>query len=262
MEIIPAILLETLMVTFPPTPTRWSTPTPVPLPTFTPYSSRTPFPSLTPLGTVLPGVETPETTGVTRAPTEPGETLVPSSPDGQPVSFSGGSGIQMFSLDGVEGPSVVMMRHAGPERFEVQLFSAKMASLGSLISTTGPYLGARPLNFAGSNAKTMTVRTSGVWQMDILPLAEAHSIIVPDAIEGEGDDVVLLAGGEPGQVMISATGESGLFVIEGFSRDPLRSLGDLLTATLPYSGTLQVDPGVKLLVIEVTGPWKLQLSGR
>lgn len=260
MEIIPAILQETLQVTFPSPPTRRPTSTPISPPTFTPYSSRTPFPSLTPRGTGVAGMETPGTQEGTRSPTRPGETTTPLPPGGQPVTFSGVGGVQVVTMDRSDGPSVAMLRHDGAERFEVVLSSANMASLGALISTDGPYLGVRPLNFDRPYARTMTIRASGAWQIDILPLADAHSVVVPDTIEGVGDDVVLLQGGEPAQVIVTAGGDSGYFVVESFLMDPLRSLGQLIVASAPYSGTVQMDPTTGLLVIEASGPWEIQVT--
>ena len=82
---------------------------------------------------------------------------------------------------------------------------------------------------------------------------------IPGTIQGNGDDVIFLKGSNPDLLKADATKDDGNFAIWGYSTNG-RDL--VINEIAPYSGTVILDPGTKVLVIQADKQWSLEITTR
>lgn len=219
--------------TFTPTP---SAPTNTPRPTFTatPQDTPTPLPSPT---------DTP-------SPTPPPE----------PISLSG-SGDSVIDFEKWTGPAIAQIsgNQAGNGNFAIYAHTENDRDL--IVNTIDPYSGIVPLDFAsGQQTTRFEINAPGDWSITILPLSAARVLNVPGQIQGQGDDVIALDGGQPDIAAISGnqTG-AGNFAIYAYTPNDR----DLIVNTIdPYSGSVPLDSNALVLVIHAVEDWTIDITAR
>lgn len=128
-----------------------------------------------------------------------------------------------------------------------------------LINTIGSYQGTVPLDFSSDEQTSrLEIKSSGSWEVQILPLSSARTGTVPGVISGNSDDVVILTGEKPDLLKATSTGESNFIVWSYSSSD--RDL--IFNEIAPYSGTAMLDSSTIVLTITVEGDWSLEVTAR
>ncbi len=171
--------------------------------------------------------------------------------------FEGSGDGELALLPGTVGAALARIAVADLQRFTVVAFDVDGKPLGTVVDTTHPYTGSRPLNFeAGPPAVRLQVTTDGDWTIDVADLDEAPRVSAPGHYEGVGDQV-LIVGGDPTRGRFRATATTGRFVVEGYGifKAPL------VDEPSPYSGTV-VTPREARYVLEIRaeGEWSADLK--
>ena len=95
----------------------------------------------------------------------------------------------------LESNQVAVARIVTNDRAEitVRALAATGSPLATLVSTTGPYSGVRPVNLeVGNDPKQLDVEHEGAWAIDIAPLSNAPRISVAEQYDGVGDAVLVV----------------------------------------------------------------------
>ena len=184
---------------------------------------------------------------------EPTPTTIP-----DPITLTG-TGDSDVEFSKWKGPAVISATHDGDGKFVIENFSKNNQKIGTIIDTTGYYVGSLPLDFLSSEQSgSFKVTASGIWEIQIIPLDLARSEIVPALIEGDGDDVVIFFEEHPDQMVVDASMTSGNFIIWAYGKKGERNL--LVKEKAPYSGTLVAPPDTNSIVISTYGPWSIDIS--
>jgi hypothetical protein len=187
----------------------------------------------------------------------PTETPGPVIPD--PI-LELGSGDGVVNIDKWTGPAIISATHDGDGNFTITNFSAANARLGQLVNVTGPYYGTLPLDFMASEQTTrLEITATGAWEIQIIPIEQARTESLPTTIEGYGDDVIVLTGGDPDQLKIDASGSTDAFVVNGFGSG---NWYQLLSKTAPYTGTINATAGTTTLAVTANGSWSIEVTTR
>jgi len=218
--------------------------------TETPNSQLTVIPSATnPHPTASPTQDLTLTDELT-----PEETDIP-----EPISLTG-TGSDDVNFSKWDGPAVVSVTHDGDGTFELSNYSKTSQKLGTLVSTTGFYVGSLALDFNLNQKSTnFHITASGDWEIQIIPLALARVENIPALIEGDGDDVIEILDTQPDQLKIDASLAEGSFTMWAYNK---KTLTLLIKTTAPYSGTLVAPPGTTTIVVTTVGPWSMDTTAR
>jgi hypothetical protein len=131
--------------------------------------------------------------------------------------------------------------------------------LVSALSSTEPYSGIVPFNFNAEYATRLEIQATDSWAIQILPLSQARVLTVPGAIQGSGDEVIVLAGGTPDTASVSGNSASRFFAVIPYERNANR-LFSVVSSTEPYEGTVIVDRSAAILEIQAIGDWSIQIA--
>lgn len=130
-----------------------------------------------------------------------------------------------------------------------------------MVNTIGAYDGYRPLDFIdGENTTRFQIESGGQWTIEILPFMLAlsdHMLEAPGTYEGTGDDVIFLMGETPDIATIKSGPERDNFVIKSYGREGTNLLVNEIS---PYEGVVIVSRDSRVLVVEASGPWTIEIS--
>lgn len=192
----------------------------------------------------------------------PAQTATPSAtatPPREPVLHSG-RGDSVFYPQKWIGPAVVRIDcdGAGPLTVWTQNDNAEREDL--LVNVVGPYHGNSVIDLLGSQRiLRFEVRTAEFWTIEVLPLSAAMHLTIPGAIQGAGDDVVVLEGPfAPDLLAVDAGTATGNFSVlaYGIQRD------QVIAAVAPYTGTVSIRRDTTVLAVRSNGPWRLEITTR
>jgi len=170
-----------------------------------------------------------------------------------------GSGNSTVNIDKWDGPAILSATYDGDGSFTITNYSASNVKLYQM-ATTGPYYGTLPLDFLPSEKTSrFEVTATGSWELQVIPIDQARTEYLPTSIEGYGDDVIMLADGEPDQLKIDASGSTDKFVITGFRSG---NWYQIVSKTAPYTGTVTANPGTTALVVSANGSWSIDVTVR
>jgi len=229
-----------------------------------PTLAPSPTDTMVPTATLTPTVTfTPKPTNTPRPTNTPSPTPT-FTPTPAPIVLKG-SGDSVVDVDKWDGPALLKIKYRGYGNFVIWNYGANGEKIDLLVNTIGNYEGTRPLDFLdGEFTRRLQIEAAGKWEIQILPLREVRQEKIPGTIEGQGDDVVYIAGnGTPDLLKVDASKAKGNFAVWGYgaSRDLL------VNEIAPYTGTTVIPSdvpvsGKMLLVIEAEGPWSLQITTR
>ncbi|MBI2839232.1 MAG: IPT/TIG domain-containing protein [Acidobacteria bacterium] len=186
--------------------------------------------------------------------------LLCSAPISSAQSWSGSGDFVIDSSRPATPALVRITGNAGSDYFGVVSYTSSGGYIDLLANTTDPYDGIRPLDFEGTHAGRFEITATGAWAIEILPVSAAHSIVVPGAYAGSGDDVVALSGGTPNTANISGNAADRYFGVISYSRTG-NWLDLLVNTTSPYSGTVIVPSTTGCLDVQAVGPWSINVNG-
>lgn len=211
-----------------------------PTSTNVPKATRTPKPSNTP------------------RPTNTSTTAPTKTPAPEPITLSG-SGDDIVDFVKWEGAAIGIFTNSGSSNFIVKSFDQAGEYVDLLINTIGSYQGTVPIDFSSDEQTSrLEIKSSGSWEVQILPIDYARTETVPGIITGNTDDVVILTGEDPDLVKATSTGKSNFIVISYSPSD--RDL--IFNEISPYSGTAMLDSSTILLTISAEGDWSLEVTAR
>jgi hypothetical protein len=227
-------------------PTITDTPEP-PTPTIT----LTPLPSDTPLPT---STFTPKSTYTSR----PTNTRAPTrTPTPEPILLSG-SGDSVVDIDR-DRIGIMHITYSGRRNFIVESYDANGEEIELLVNTIGDYEGTIFFNIRDDDdIARLSIKSSGDWTIEVLPLSMTRHENIPGTITGKGDDVVYLTGGTPDILIIDASITSRNFIIFAWGDD--RDL--VVNEIAPYTGTVIVSSSTMLLEIKADGDWSIEVKAR
>jgi hypothetical protein len=175
-----------------------------------------------------------------------------------PVTLSG-SGDSVVNVAKWEGPAIVHITYNGGRNFAVWNYDADGKMIDLLVNTIGRYEGTRPLDFLGEHTTRFVIKSSGPWEIQVLPLQRIRRVNIPGTFQGKGDDVVYLQGaGKPDVLKVDASKARSNFVIWAYGKK--RDL--VVNEIAPYTGVTIVDMDTFLLVIEAEGNWSIEVTTR
>jgi hypothetical protein len=180
-----------------------------------------------------------------------------SAPETEPIIFTG-TGDSIVDIDKPSGPMLVhIVGNTSSRYFGVISYDINNERIDLLVNTTEPYDGIRPLDFLDDQwTARFEVSARGEWTIEVLPLSHIRYVEVPGIIEGNGDDVFLLAGGTPDLAIIKGNEEGRYFGVIGWY--PSRDL--LVNTTDPYEGTVMLDQDTVIIEVIATGAWQIEIT--
>lgn len=235
-----------------PEPTATSEPTQTLVPTNTPPPTATPEPTNTPKPT-----DTPEPTNTPR----PTETSTP-YPEYQSYR---GTGDSVIDIEPYVGPAAVhVVGNESGAHFAVKSYGPDNEEIHLLVNTTDPYDGSRPINLvSGEEVRRLQVTATGDWRVEVIPLtgsmyALEHHMTVPDTLNGDGDDVIVLTGQTPDLMRALGNEAAHHFAIRAYSVDEGIEL--LVNTTEPYDGMSLLDPSTAMLEVIASDAWTIEVT--
>lgn len=217
----------------------------------------------------LPNTSTPTSTNAPKAtrtpkpsntprPTNTSTTAPTKTPAPEPITLSG-SGDDIVDFVKWEGAAIGIFTNSGSSNFIVKSFDQAGEYVDLLINTIGSYQGTVPIDFSSDEQTSrLEIKSSGSWEVQVLPIDYARTETVPGIFTGNTDDVVILTGGKPDLIKATSTGESN-FIVWSFSSSG-RDL--IFNEIAPYSGTAMLDSSTILLTISAEGDWSLEITAR
>lgn len=220
-------------------------------------SEATATPTATVAETAIPATRALESTSTAPVPTASASPTA--TPPREPIAHSG-IGDSVFYPQKWVGPAVVRISYDGPGPLTVWTQNDEAEREDMLVNVVGPYQGSCVIDLFGSQRiLRFEVRTAGAWTIEVLPLSSAMHLTIPGAIQGAGDDVVVLDGPFPPDLLIvDAPLVTGTFSVlsYGSQRD------GVIGASGPYSGTVSIPSETTVLAVKALGPWRLEITTR
>jgi hypothetical protein len=218
--------------------------TPTEEPTNTPEPANTPEPTAT--ATPIPPTPTP-------SPVPPTPTATPAP---EPKAYSG-SGSDVIDIEKPGGVDSVAIAHitgnAGSSYFGVTSFDDAGKQIDLLVNTTDPYDGVVLIDVRKNDKTTrLQIESDGDWTIEILPLSSARRVAVPGAVDGTGDDVIIVDG-TPDTAKISGNADGNYFGVWAYGK----SADLLVNTTDPYEGRVIVGKDTSVIEISAEGGWQI-----
>lgn len=217
------------------------------MPTNTPRPTNTSMPTSTPRPTNTP---------------RPTATF---TPEPEPIVLSG-TGDSVVDVEKWDSAAIARINNNGGGNFIVQNYNANGEQIELLVNTIGNYEGVVLLDILESQLTTrFEIKSSGQWEIEVLPLEQARSGDYPGIFEGNGDDVLLLFGtGKPDLLKVDASQAEANFIVFGFGskRDLLVNEIAPYTGVVILPGNLPTTNGVLILAITATGNWSLEVTAK
>ena len=191
-------------------------------------------------------------------PTNPPLPTITLIPEPNPVTFTG-SGDSIVDFDNHFEIAIVHITGNATSRFFAVInYDGSGNKIDLLVNTTDPYDGIRPLDFGDNRTVRFEVQAIGDWKIEVLPFSMAHTLNVPGVITGNGDDVILLAGGTPDLATVTGNEESRFFAVLGYGHGK----DVLVNTTEPYQGTVILSPDTLVLEIQANGKWSIDVTAK
>jgi hypothetical protein len=125
----------------------------------------------------------------------------------------------------------------------------------TLVVTTRPYDGVRPLDWHGEESTGFEIRATGPWRIETLPTSAIPTFT--NSFNGNGSMVVHFTG--TGSLVEITGNNNGLhFQVRALSADGAQHR--LVDTTSPYAGSCQISRGPQLFEIQATGPWTITIK--
>ncbi len=167
-------------------------------------------------------------------------------PDAAPVKLSGsGDSIQDVSAWPQIPGLMIVEGNASSRYFGIVPYDQGGNGLSSLVNATDPYNAITPFNFDGQYATRLEIKANDAWTIQIVPLSQARQLTVPGAIQGNGDDVIVLTGATPDTANVTGNSDSRYFGIVAYEAGT-NSLGSIVNTTDPYQGTVIVERSARI----------------
>jgi hypothetical protein len=125
----------------------------------------------------------------------------------------------------------------------------------TLVVTTRPYDGVRPLDWDSEESTGFEIRATGPWRIETLPMSAIPTFT--NSFNGKGNMVVHFTG--TGSLVEITGNNKGLH----FQVRVLSSYGAqhrLVDTTSPYAGSCQISQGPQLFEIQAAGPWTITIK--
>jgi len=125
----------------------------------------------------------------------------------------------------------------------------------TLVVTTRPYDGVRPLDWESEESTGFEIRATGPWRIEALPMSAIPTFT--NSFNGKGNMVVHFTG--TGSLVEITGNNKGLH----FQVRALSSYGAqyrLVDTTSPYAGSCQISQGPQLFEIQAAGPWTITIK--
>jgi hypothetical protein len=225
---------STPTATTPPEPVEEEPTSPPAIPTATtiPTITQTSTPSLTSTATTIPTFTLTFT--VTPTATPPFEKIVLT-----------GTGDSIVDVDKPADPAIIHITgNSAKDNFIVESYD------------TEPYDGWRPLDvFDNQHTFRLQITAVGDWTVEILPLQEAHRLIIPGTYTGSGDDIFFLFGeGKPDVAKVKGNASSLYFGVFAYSSDGYELL---VNTTDPYEGSKILNSGTFAIEVVSEEAWEI-----
>ena len=181
------------------------------------------------------------------------------TPPREPIVRTG-SGDSVFYPQKWIGPAVVRITYDGRGSLVVWAQNANGEREALLANSSGPYRGDSLIDVQG-NQRTLRfeVRTADAWQIEVLPLSQARRTVVPGAVSGNGDDVLVLDGPLPPDLLVvDASAAAGSFSIWAYGD----ASSPVVSAPAPYAGTVALPRQTTTLAVKAVGPWHIEITTR
>jgi hypothetical protein len=125
----------------------------------------------------------------------------------------------------------------------------------TLVVTTRPYDGVRPLDWHGEESTGFEIRATGPWRIETLPMSAIPTFT--DSFNGNGNMVVHFTG--TGSLVEITGNHKGLhFQVRALSAYGAQHR--LVDTTSPYAGFCQISRGPQLFEIQAAGPWTITIK--
>lgn len=174
--------------------------------------------------------------------------------DFDPLQESG-AGDSVVSLPDDAAGGIITADHQGGSNFVINVLDETNQSTGDLlVNTIGNYAGttAWGLSTFGDGTR-LEITADGPWNIEVLPYSEAEEL--PDSSAGDG---VFIYDGAAGVLATTHDGQSNFVVRE--EADQLFSSGLLINEIGPYEGTVPVQAGPSIFVVEADGNWTVSID--
>lgn len=138
--------------------------------------------------------------------------------------------------------------------FSITGYSNSGKRTGLLVNTTKKYDGTVLIDMVDrEKTSQLEIKGLGAWAIYVYDIKYARKYKTPGAIEGNGDDVIIVLGSA--KIMEVNGNQNGRhFSIKGYSN---RGRHLLVNAVEPYSGKVRVPTNTILLEISARGRWRL-----
>jgi len=166
-----------------------------------------------------------------------------------------GSGDDIVTLEGLDGPALLRIKASGGEytHFAVTSLGSDNEPIDLLVNTLGPYEGTVAVALDDRVPVALEVKASAAWTIEQAPLSEAPRLEVPGTIEGKGDSVVALAPGAKKLTISGGKADTHFAVTQYGGLFP-----DLLVNEIgSYKGTVRANPEGGYLVIKASASWTI-----
>jgi hypothetical protein len=125
-----------------------------------------------------------------------------------------GSGDSVVDVSKWDGPAILDITYTGGSNFIVWSYGSDGERIDLLVNTIGAYRGKRPIDFrSDEHTVRFEIKSSGSWEIWVLPLEYITQFNIPGTYEGTGDDVIALVGGTPDLLTADASMASHNFII-------------------------------------------------
>ena len=166
-----------------------------------------------------------------------------------------GAGDSVVSLPDDATGGIITADHQGASNFVINVLDETNQSTGDLlVNTIGHYSGttAWGLSTLGDGTR-LEITADGPWNIEVLPYSEAEEL--PENGAGDG---VFIYDGDAGVLEATHDGQSNFVVRE--EADQLFSSGLLVNEIGPYEGSIPVQAGPSIFVVEADGNWTVTID--
>lgn len=188
----------------------------------------------------------------------PRPTITP-TPAPQPIILTG-SGDAVVDVQ--KWTSVALMRatYNGERNFIVENFDAAGNQIDLLVNTIGSYSGNQLIDiYDGERTARFSIKASGPWEIQILPISAIRTEMVPGLIQGVGDDVIALQGGVSDLFTADASQATSNFIVYALSQDDYYLVFNEIA---PYTGAVIAKGRTLLIQVKATGNWSIDITAK
>jgi hypothetical protein len=169
-----------------------------------------------------------------------------------------GSGDMIVDVPDGGTPRILHAKYASGGNFIIQNYDANNQQIDLLVNTIGAYDGKVPLDLLDNEITSrLEVKASGPWEITLIPLEQARLEVLPSTIQGIGDDVIIIKGGNADLITANASGATSNFIVHSYSTNGI----DLVFNEIaPYTGTALIDSATFLITVKAEGSWSLEIT--